>query len=124
MLINLTNHPYKTWDEKQKLAAQKFGEVIDWDFPVIDPSMSGVKVKQVASEICAHLLDSGKIEQEYIRKTLWVHIQGEQVFVFQIVTLLLEKGIPCLASTSERRKINLGNGKSEQYFQFVQFRTY
>lgn len=124
MLINLTNHPYNTWSDSQKQSAEQYGDVIDWTFPVIDPGMSGVNVKQLASDILNQMLNDAVIYEHYLNKTITIHIQGEQVFVFHLVRMLLDKGIPCLASTSVRKKTDLGNGKTEQQFQFVQFRAY
>lgn len=30
MFLNLTNHPAEHWDEKQKTAAQTYGEIVDF----------------------------------------------------------------------------------------------
>ena len=52
-----------------------------------------------------------------------VHISGEPVFVFRLVTKLKQLNIQCIASTTERIVEMRGNKKIST-FQFVQFRAY
>jgi hypothetical protein len=49
MLINLSNHPYREWSEKQKETARKqYGTVQDMTFPMVDPAATTDEVKEIA----------------------------------------------------------------------------
>ena len=37
VFINLSNHRSNNWDENQINEAKKYGEIIDIDFPVVNP---------------------------------------------------------------------------------------
>ena len=37
MLINISNHSSDKWSMKQHLMAEKYGEIVDFPFPEIDP---------------------------------------------------------------------------------------
>lgn len=52
-----------------------------------------------------------------------IHITGEMTFTFNLVHLLKEAGIPCIASTTERI-VTEENGKKIVQFQFIQSREY
>ena len=41
MIINLSNHPKETWQEKQLQAARAYGELVDLPFPQLPGSMTG-----------------------------------------------------------------------------------
>jgi len=123
MLINLSNHPQIKWDSKQiAYAKEQYGSVFDMPFPNINPDFSvsdvAVLVKKYYKKI-ATILD--ECANEPYKNA--VHIQGEFTFVFQLVTLLKESDIRCVASTSNRMIREEGNKKIIE-FNFVQFREY
>ena len=123
MLLNLSNHHSSQWGEKQKRTAQsKFGTVVDMDFPLINPDATTEAVIKLAltwfDKITA-VLD--ECANEPFPNA--VHIQGEFVFVFHLVSLLKKSGIMCIASTSERNVQQIGEKKIIN-FNFVQFREY
>jgi len=37
MLINLSNHPTRLWDNAQLDAASVYGDIVEIEFPAIDP---------------------------------------------------------------------------------------
>jgi len=49
---------------------------------------------------------------------------GEMTFTCALVSRLMVEGIECIASTSERIVIEMGNGQKQAAFLFVRFRTY
>ena len=40
IFVNHTNHPSERWSAEQITAAKVYGEIIDFPFPLIDPSAS------------------------------------------------------------------------------------
>lgn len=121
MLINLSNHPYEKWDEKQKYAAlNQFGSVVDIPFPEIDPAADTEEVTSLVSE---YLLQCKAKLAELIGTSNAVHISGEPCFLYQFVALAKEHQINCVCSTTLRLVRNEGNIKTS-VFQFVQFRKY
>lgn len=108
MLLNLTNHPSSTWSEEQKDAALKqFGGILDFPFPIIEPTASLCEIKKLVSQtldriILLHIPD------------LTIHIMGEFSFCYHMIKSFEQKGIRCFASTTVR----------EPKFTFVMFRPY
>ncbi|OJX90105.1 MAG: hypothetical protein BGP01_00385 [Paludibacter sp. 47-17] len=121
MLINLSNHPYEKWDEKQKnTALNQFNSVVDIPFPEIDPMADTEEVASLATEYllrCKVKLAASK------DKSNALHISGEPCFLYQFVALAKEQQIDCVCSTTLRLVTNEGNIKTS-IFQFVQFRNY
>lgn len=123
MLLNLSNHPYSQWSEKQKERGHTlYGDVIDLPFPFVGPELSTDEVKNLVSDYYAQVL-SFMEKHKTADKPNAVHIQGEFIFVFHLVTLLKKEGITCVASTS-KRDVRQEGGKKIINFQFIQFRHY
>ena len=119
MLINLTNHPFKKWDnEHQQAAFREFGIVEDFPFPDVNPNATTNEVIQLTVgylQSCISKLETTDGKPDAI------HISGEPCFVFQFVTLAKARGITCVCSTTRRVVSNRGNTKTST-FQFVKFR--
>lgn len=116
MLLNLSNHPSTSWPQNQKtLAIAVYGEVQDLIFPQIDPNSSGYDLDQLVEKY-----------ESKIRKVnpTAVHIMGEMTFSYRLINKLKEIGIPCIASTTERKVSEDKNGKKISQFNFVKFRSY
>lgn len=120
MLINLTNHPHAEWDEAQKQAATQYGECVDLAFPAIDPQMDSDDIDLLADEYLQQIKQLAA-QNEAIPV---VHLMGEMTFLYRLVRKLEDAGIACVASTSERVSIDLGNGTKNTIFKFVKFRNY
>ena len=120
MLINLTNHPYAQWSDEQKQASEQFGSCVDLPFPAVDPSADADDIDALADEYLQKILD---ISQNQDTEPV-VHLMGEMTFLFALANKLRDKNIRCVASTSERNSVELGNGQKEVQFRFVQFRDY
>ena len=118
MLINLSNHPSTDWNETQLAEAGKFGEIYDLPFPQIDPTLSPKQINELATQ---YFLQVQAIASP---REAVVHIMGELTLCYQLVDMLKSLGYTCLASTSERKVKDLGDGKKEVTFEFVQFREY
>lgn len=102
-------------------AGELFGNVVDVDFPLIDPAWDGPKVKETAREYfhrCQSLLHKVNQTEENA-----IHLMGEMTFVYHFLCFAVEHGTRCVASTSRRIVRQNGQGK-EVYFRFEQFRDY
>lgn len=124
MLINLSNHPSAKWKKSQCLAAEeKYGKIIDTEFPAVDPGASTEDVAELARQYLAKVMALIK-DKENDPQPHAVHIQGEFTFVYKLVTLLKGQGITCVASTARRNVKELANGEKIVKFDFVRFREY
>ena len=95
-LINLSNHPSSTWQEKQIAAATAFGDIVDYPFPKVDPTINSNEVHKLAESTL------GEIIRLYGNDILTIHIMGEFTLTFSLINLFKSKGIKCIASTTER----------------------
>lgn len=121
MLLNLSNHPSNKWDKKQIETAKKFyGEIIDINFPAVDPESDENEINKLAKEYFKHCI---KFFSQSSDKDNAVHIMGEMTFCFAIVQLLKIEKIQCIASTSKRNVVQIENRKQAE-FNFVKFRKY
>lgn len=127
MLINLSNHPSTKWGEKQKQEALKqYKEIVDLAFPQIEPTATIEEVQELAEkyvEEIKQMLGYTNVLTFDDKKNA-VHIMGEMTFTHNVVRLLQQMVITCLASTTERKVIEEENGKKTSVFQFIQFRRY
>lgn len=118
MLLNLSNHPSSSWPANQIDAAmQAYGGVTDLTFPAIDPNSSLKDVTVIADTYLE------KIQQMGTRITA-VHLMGELTFTYVLCNKLAALSILCVASTTQRNTLDLGDGRKQVAFQFVQFRPY
>lgn len=118
MFINLTNHPSDKWSDKQRQAAEEYGEIYDINFPNIDSKMSSAQVKEFAA---------GYVDEIVKKKPECVLCQGEFTFSYQVINLLKQKGIKTVAACSERHTSEMVAGdvtNRVSLFEFIQFREY
>ncbi len=122
MLINLTNHPYNDWSDKQKLAAKsRYGYVVDISFPEIAPQLTKQKVLEISKHYAKLCID--ELRDDSLNDKA-VHIMGEMTFCYQVISMLKRQEIKCIASTSNRIVRELPNSTKEVIFNFVRFREY
>ncbi len=122
MLLNLTNHPSEKWGKDQTSAAKnQWGEIMDMAFPQIDPNSDESNIERMVSDTFGEIRT---IIPEPSEKDA-IHLMGEQTFCFALISRLLDAGYNVVASTTERQKVILEDGITEQsVFTFKQFRTY
>ncbi len=120
MLINLSNHPSSQWPKKQLQAGKYFGDIIDLEFPVVDPAGDTAYIQLLAVE-CAENVKS-ILKNIYYQDNV-VHVMGEPTLVYHIVQLLKQLDIRCLASTTTRQSVE-NDGIKTSKFSFCQFREY
>ncbi|GMU86211.1 MAG: hypothetical protein AMXMBFR48_14530 [Ignavibacteriales bacterium] len=120
MLINLSNHPYSTWSEDQKTAAiEKFGTVLDFPFPVVNPVWGIEEVSGLADECMEQLFQIADKNSQ-----VNVHLAGEFTLVYQILERLKLSGFDAVIATSERMTLEQPDGSKVVRFRFVRFRSY
>lgn len=133
MLINLTNHPVKgvfdenkktyqnSWSKEQLDAAiALYDEIIELSFPQISPYCNTSEVIELAQEYCNRCVEL--LKQPSLRNA--VHIGGETMFCYYVISFLLEKGYQVVSASSDRIIENLGENKIIKRFNFVKFRRY
>ena len=118
MLINLSNHPSRYWDDRQIEAARCYGEMVDIPFPIVASDANSQELQTLAQDCVQKILSLGEIN------SITVHIMGEMTFTFMVVTKLKELGIRCVASTTERKITYNDDGTKLSEFSFVRFREY
>lgn len=120
IFINLTNHPSTTWGADQLAAAELLGRVIDILFPMVSPDATTAEVHQLADQLVTDVL----LTAEAAQTAMTVHVMGEHTLTYAVVARLKARGVPCVASTSNRNTIMLPDGRKVSEFKFVQFREY
>ena len=119
MFVNFSNHPSCLWSEKQREAAEKYGEIVDLKFPSVNPSDSRDDLIRLA-ETCT--------EQILKFKPQCVMCQGEMGLVYHVVRKLKEEGIRVVAACRHRMDEEIidenNNSVKSSKFVFVQFREY
>ncbi len=118
MLVNFSNHSSLYWDKTQREAAWEYGEIVDMPFPQITPNAPNEELQMLAQEYVQRIMSFAKSQ------IVTVHIMGEMTFTFIVVSRLKEKGIKCIASTTERKATYNSDGTKLSEFSFVQFREY
>jgi len=119
LFINLSNHPYASWSDEQKEASKAYGgEVVDLDFPTVDPEASEEELQRLSDEITQEIMEKSQT------KAVTVHVMGEMGLTVLLVSALKKKGIPCIYSTTVRISETLPDGSMRKEFHFQRFRKY
>ena len=118
LFINLSNHPSKNWNQEQLAAAEKFGKIIDYQFPVVSPYSTELEINELAERIVAEI--SALMPSA-------VMCQGEYTLCFALVMKLKALGIKVVASCSDRVTVEEQKGNDTiktAVFKFIRFREY
>lgn len=118
IFINLSNHLSTEWEDNQLAAAKEYGEIVDVPFPHVPPTASSEQLDAAAKEI------TDKISKKYKSHKITVHVMGEMGLTYRIIRRFTDMCIPCVCSTTERIKTELGDGKHLSEFHFIAFRDY
>lgn len=119
VLVNLSHHASSQWDARQREAAAVYGQVADVDFPAVPPDATTEDVEKIARATVKGIF---KTYDDTVDLT--VHVMGEMTLTCRMVTILKKAGIRCIASCTERRVEERGDGSRLSHFCFVQFREY
>ena len=119
MFVNFSNHKSALWSEKQRLAAEAYGEIVDVPFPM---------VSSVATEDEIDALADQCVEEIVSKNPDAAMCQGEFTLTYAVINKLLAKGIKCVSACSDRvvveRQMSDGTTQKQSVFEFVQFRQY
>ena len=118
MLVNLSNHPYSQWCERQKAAASVYGPAVDLPFPSVSPETSEEEIGNLADDYLGKILNLGETQD------MTVHIMGEHTLCHTLINRLQDRGISCIASCSARDVTMQPDGSKLVNFNFVRFRKY
>jgi hypothetical protein len=133
IFVNVSNHASDKWSEKQINEAKKLASdgIIDVSFPAIDPTASTDDIIDLVDDFYYQIVYhcNGDTYPNgdpacYDKDEIIVMIQGEMGFTFAMINELEKAGITCVHACSERKSVDLGNGKKSVQFDFIQFRQY
>lgn len=118
VFINLSNHPSRNWNLEQQAEAEKFGEIVDYQFPAVSPYSTETEINEMAEKIVSEISEM---------KPAAVMCQGEYTLCFALVIKLKAKGIKVVASCSDRVTVEEQKGNDTvktAVFKFIRFREY
>lgn len=115
---NVSNHPSSKWTGLQRIATG-CSEIVDIQFPNIDPRANAYAVRKEAEKIFVRILG----ENAYDLQNVPCMVQGEFTFTFFLTNMLLACGANVVVATSERKVVEKGNEKVTT-FEFVEFRSF
>lgn len=118
LFINLSNHPSSLWGEGQLAEAKKLGEIVDMEFPAVNPCATTIELDEVAQK----LVDD--IRERAGDNNITVHVMGEMSLTYKVVQRLISWGIRCVCSTTQRIVTEDADGRKVTEFHFEQFRDY
>ena len=121
IFINYSNHPVEFWDNKQLLKAREMGDsLVDIPFPKVSPTMNHDEIVKFAESEVKRIKDATVVNFDNVT----VHIMGEHTLVYNVIRLLKQQGVKCVASTTERVTEILPSGEKVSKFNFITFREY
>ena len=119
MFINFTNHSSDMWEKNQINSAEEYGEIIDIEYPHVDPECSSEDIKDLAK--CY-------VDKIISYKPKAVLVQGEMTLCYNVVKLLKEHNVLTLCACSKRQSVETidesGRTIKHSVFQFLGFREY
>ena len=123
MFLNISNHGSASWSKEQLAAARELGgEVIDIQFPTVDPAANEKDIVMQAIDLVNYIYVDLALEP------VVAMIQGEMTLTYALVGILRENGVKVVAACSdccvtEAAKED-GTTEKKAIFKFVQFREY
>ncbi|MBP3339323.1 MAG: hypothetical protein J6L69_07960 [Lachnospiraceae bacterium] len=119
MFLNISNHNSVNWSKEQLVAANEFGEIVDYQFPSVKATASKNEIEEISNKIVCEVLEL---------KPEVVMCQGEFTLTYALVDKLKNKNIKVVAACSKRcveeQIMPDGTVKKSSRFKFIQFREY
>jgi len=115
VFANLSNHPAAGWSPEQRGAALALApSILDVPLPAV-PAEAGVDdVRRLADEVLRSVPS----------ETTHAMVTGEFTLTMCLVRALQERGVVCLAATTDRAVRSTAGGEKISVFRFVRFRDY
>lgn len=115
--VNFSNHCSSAWSNKQRMAAQKWGKIIDVPYPDITATCDETVINRLAED---------SIEKILSYKPAAVMCQGEFTLTYAVTTMLKRKGVTVVVACSDRKSketiLDDGTTQKQSIFDFVRFR--
>jgi len=121
-LINISNHPSSRWSQQQLDSAKQFCEqIIDVQFPLVDPNASEREIHQLASDIFQkHILSLPEWKNSVVM------VQGEFSLSYALFMLCKSNALPVVIPTTKReaheKVLPDGSVIKKAIFRFVRWR--
>lgn len=119
MFVNCSNHRSEYWGEKQRRAAEAWGEIVDYPFPNVEADSDEAWIEKTAQNVANEL---------FAMHPDAVMCQGEFTLTYALVTKLKAEGINVVSACSNRKVtehiLEDGRVRKETEFQFVRYRQY
>ena len=119
MFVNFSNHPSDRWSKEQLEATQEYGEVRDYDFPMVNPEDDEKSIDKLADK-CTHVILELKPDA--------VLVQGEFTLSYAVIRKLKEQKVKCMAACSARESTEEkqvdGSIRKASVFRFCRYREY
>ena len=117
--VNFSNHRSATWNDRQRLAAEKWGSIIDIPFPNISAASDEAEIKRIAERCVERILSCDPAA---------VMCQGEFTLVYAVISELKKRGVTVVSACSNRRAtetiLDDGTTQKQSIFEFIRFREY
>lgn len=117
--VNFSNHSSSAWNSKQRIAAEKWGQIIDVPYPDIAAACDETVINRLAEESVEKILSCNPAV---------VMCQGEFTLAYAVITMLKIKGVTVVAACSDRKSsetiLDDGTIQKQSIFDFVRFRKY
>jgi len=119
IFLNISNHPSSGWSQEQKDAALALGcsEIVDEQFPNVNPMWGREEVSREAKAVVSRILD------KYRGQIRHAMVEGEFTMTVELVKKLQGSGVKCYVATTERDVVVEGDVKKSR-FSFKRFREY
>lgn len=118
MFVNVSNHSSKMWSAEQLAATSKYGEIVDVQFPNIEPQLSSLEVRDIALRYAQNIV---KLIGDEVDGSV-IHLAGELSFCISFLSIIAPYGIGVVTSTSNRIVEVDNTGKIIKTFIFEKFR--
>ena len=121
VFINLSNHRSNNWDENQINEAKKYGEIIDIDFPVVNPLADEKAISDLVNKYYDIIISKADNVSD-----ITVHLMGEMTFTVQLVKKSLNKSLDIegVVMTMYDYRTNLSNEVYEEAKKFFNDKVY
>lgn len=119
--VNFSNHNSSKWTSAQLEAAKEYGDIVDLQFPMVDPAATHDDIQKLADSSVEDILNAHPSA---------VMVQGEMTLTYAIVKRLQNEGILTVAACTRRRseeelqQLSAAGLTREGMFAFMGFREY
>lgn len=123
LLLNISNHPFKTWQNSQREAAfDLVPEVVDTFFPRIEINYSSKKINKIIKKLTVDILKFLDDEKIKVEET-YIYCIGDYLTTYRLVVAFKSIGFKVIVPRSERCR-SRATGFKRRAFKFRFFEEY